>query len=79
MPSLGRSRGERKARMKVGKSVVCLKNTEKASFLDSIEWGGGGGWKIIVDTCVGREAPADQAEGFQLLSKCKGKPWKDAQ
>ena len=27
--------------MKVGKSVVCLKNTEKASFLDSIEWGGG--------------------------------------
>lgn len=34
---------------------------------------------IIVDTCVGREARADQAEGFQLLSKCKGKPWKDAQ
>ena len=36
-----------------------------------------GGGEIIVDTCVGREA--DLAEGFQLLSKCKGKPWKDAQ
>lgn len=36
MPSRRRS-GERGKRVKAGKSVVCLKNTEKVSFLESIE------------------------------------------
>ena len=36
MPSRRRS-GERGKCVEAGKSMVCLKNTEKASFLESIE------------------------------------------
>lgn len=53
-------RGEHAWRME--RARVCLEKTEKASFPDSLEWRE---WeKMKQDTCGGREAQVDQAEGF---------------